>query len=124
MPPVGGICRRSAKVEDAPVYRRHGHEGPHRRKNKTGYSVTDMTETNRRSLLERIIGMPLPWLVWAWVVLAGIWIVLAVSEPSGLHTFMAIAWTILAAVQLGTAYYTRHQERNRTRNADRSPDPR
>jgi len=74
-----------------------------------------MIETTRRSLLERLVGRPLPWLVWAWVVLAAIWIVLAFAEPSGLHTFLAIAWTVLAAVQLGTAYYRRRQEHRRIR---------
>lgn len=72
-----------------------------------------MIETTRRSLLERLVGRPLPWLVWAWVVLAAIWIFLAFAEPSGLHTFLAIAWAVLAAVQLGTAYYRRRQEHRR-----------
>jgi len=80
-----------------------------------------MTETKQRSLLERLVGKPLPWLVWAWAVLAVFWIVLAVVEPSGLHTSMAIAWTILAAVQLGSAYYVRRQERNRAQNVDSDP---
>lgn len=78
-----------------------------------------MTEPKQRSLLERLVGRSLPWLVWAWAVLAVIWIVLAIIEPSGLHTFMAVAWTILAAVQLGSAYYARRQERDRARNEER-----
>ena len=80
--------------------------------------MTHVTETKQRSLLERLVGRPLPWLVWAWAVLAVIWIVLAIAEPSGSHTFMACTWTILAAVQLGSAYYARHQERIRAQNTD------
>jgi cytochrome oxidase assembly protein ShyY1 len=38
---------------------------------------------------------------------------LAIVEPSGFHTFMAIAWSVLAAVQLGAAYYVRREERRR-----------
>lgn len=73
-------------------------------------SLTHMAETKQRSLLERIVGRPLPWIVWAWAVLAAIWIVVAVVEPSGFHTFMAIAWSILAIVQLGGAYAVRRRE--------------
>jgi Na+/melibiose symporter-like transporter len=80
-----------------------------------------MIESTRRSLLERLAGRPLPWLIWAWVVLAVIWIVLAFAEPSGLHTFLAIAWTVLAAVQLGMAYYRRRQERRRTHGGPDMP---
>lgn len=101
----------------------HGFNGRARiRDNRSSlrYSVTHVTETKQRSLLERLVGKPLPWLVWAWAVLALTWIVLAIVEPSGLHTFMAFAWTILAAVQLGSVYYARRQERNRARNADDS----
>ncbi|PYY39057.1 hypothetical protein [Curtobacterium sp. MCPF17_046] len=78
-----------------------------------------MTETKQRSLLERLVGRPLPWLVWMFAVLAGVWIVLAIAEPSGQHTFMAVTWTILAAVQIGSAYYARRQERNHVQNTDR-----
>ncbi|ROQ18174.1 MULTISPECIES: hypothetical protein [unclassified Curtobacterium] len=74
-----------------------------------------MTETKQRSLLERLVGKPLPWLVWAWAVLAVIWIVIAIMEPTGLHIFVAVAWTALAAVQLLSAYYARRHERNRAR---------
>ena len=77
-----------------------------------------MTDMHRRSLLERLVGKPLPWVVWAWAVLAVIWTVLAIIDPSGLHTFMAIVWTILAAIQISAAYYGRRQERKRARNAD------
>lgn len=80
------------------------------------YSVAAMTGSDRRSLLERLVGRPLPWLVWAWAVLAVIWIVIDFVEPSAFHTFMAIAWTVLAAAQLGTAYYARRQRRNRARD--------
>jgi hypothetical protein len=73
-----------------------------------------MTETTRRSLLERLVGRPLPWLVWTWVALAGVWIVLAFVDPSALHTALAIAWTLLAAVQLGAAHYRRHEHRRPT----------
>jgi len=83
-----------------------------------------MIETKQRSLLERLVGKPLPWLVWAWAVLAVIWIVLAIDEPSGMHIFLAIVWTILAAVQLGSAYYTRRQERNRAQAVEREPGTR
>lgn len=76
-----------------------------------------MTETKQRTLLERLIGKPLPWLAWAWVVLALIWLVLAIVEPSGFHTFMAIVWIILAALQLWSVSFARRQERNRARNA-------
>lgn len=76
-----------------------------------------MTETKQRTLLERMIGRPLPWLAWTWVVLALIWLVLAIVEPSGFHTTMAIVWIILAALQLAPVSFTRRQERNRARNA-------
>ena len=49
-----------------------------------------MAESKQRSLLERLIGKPLPWLAWTWVALAAVWITLAIVDPSGLHTFMAI----------------------------------
>jgi hypothetical protein len=81
-------------------------------------SVTHMTETKQRSLLERLIGKPSPWLAWAWAALAVLWIVIAVVDLSGFHTFMAIAWTVLAAVQLGSVYYARRQEQNRAQRAD------
>lgn len=77
-----------------------------------------MTKTKQRSLLERLVGKPLPWLVWAWAVLAVTWIVLAIIEPSRSHTLMACAWTILAAVQLGSTYYARRQQRNHAHNPD------
>ncbi|PYY55164.1 hypothetical protein DEJ17_13190 [Curtobacterium sp. MCSS17_011] len=76
-----------------------------------------MTETKQRTLLERLIGKPLSWLAWAWVVLALIWLVLAIVEPSGFHTFMAIVWIVLAALQLASVSFARRQERNRARNA-------
>jgi len=76
-----------------------------------------MTETKQRTLLERMIGRPLPWLAWAWVVLALIWLVLAIVEPSGFHTTMAIVWIILAALQVASVSFTRRQERNRARNS-------
>lgn len=77
-----------------------------------------MTQTTRRSLLERLIGRPLPWVVWAWAALAAIWIILDMVEPSGFRTFMAIAWSVLAAIQLGAAYYARRQERRRVQAAE------
>ncbi|WP_412168292.1 hypothetical protein ACLUS2_003105 [Curtobacterium flaccumfaciens pv. flaccumfaciens] len=76
-----------------------------------------MTETKQRTLLERMIGKPLPWLAWAWAVLALIWLVLAIVDPSGFHTFMAIVWIILAALQVTSVSFARRQERNRARNA-------
>lgn len=77
-----------------------------------------MTETKRRSILERIVGKPLPWLAWTWAALAVIWIVLAIVDPSGFHTFMAIAWSVLAIVQLSAAYYARKQEHGRAPTAE------
>lgn len=77
-----------------------------------------MVETKQRSLLERLVGKPLPWLAWAWVVLAAVWIILAFIDPSGFHTFMAIAWTILAAVQLISVQLARRQERRRVQDRD------
>ncbi|MCS6582305.1 hypothetical protein [Curtobacterium citreum] len=76
-----------------------------------------MTETQRRSLLERLIGKPLPWLAWGWAVIALVWLVLAVVEPSRFHTQMAVLWIILAAVQIGSVSYARAQARKRARNA-------
>ncbi|MBE7195773.1 MAG: hypothetical protein INR66_25255 [Gordonia polyisoprenivorans] len=72
-----------------------------------------MTEMRPRSFLDRLVGRPRPWVVWAWVALAVAWIASAVFDPSGFHTFMAIAWSVLAAIQLGAAYYARRQERRR-----------
>lgn len=77
-----------------------------------------MAEMKHRSLLERLIGKPLPWLVWVWVALAAVWITLAIVEPSGFHTFMAITWSVLAAIQLGSTYYARRQERRRAQAYD------
>lgn len=77
-----------------------------------------MAEMKRRSILERLIGKPLPWLAWVWVALAAVWITLAIVDPSGLHTFMAIAWSVLAAVQLGSTYYARRQEHRRAHTSD------
>jgi len=76
-----------------------------------------MTEMQRRSLLERLIGKPLPWLVWVWAVIALVWLVLAVVEASRFHTQMAVLWIILAAVQIGSVSYARAQVRKRARNA-------
>ncbi|MCS6553999.1 hypothetical protein [Curtobacterium flaccumfaciens] len=76
-----------------------------------------MTEMQRRSLLERLIGKPLPWLVWVWAVIALLWLVLAVVEPSRFHTQMAVLWIILSAVQIGSVSYARAQARKRARNA-------
>jgi hypothetical protein len=77
-----------------------------------------MTEMTRRSLLERLVGKPLPWVVWAWAVLAAFWIIVDIVEPSGFRTFMAIAWSILAAIQLVGTYSARRQERRRARAAE------
>ncbi|MBT1544864.1 hypothetical protein [Curtobacterium aurantiacum] len=76
-----------------------------------------MTEMHRRSLLERLIGKPLPWLVWVWAVIALVWLVLAVVEPSRFHTQMAVIWIILAAVQIGSVSFARAQARKRARSA-------
>lgn len=76
-----------------------------------------MTETQRRSLLERLIGKPLPWLVWGWAVIALAWLVLAVVEPSRFHTEMAVLWGILVAVQIGSVLVARAHSRKRARGA-------
>ncbi|MBF4597714.1 hypothetical protein ITJ50_12020 [Curtobacterium sp. VKM Ac-2889] len=76
-----------------------------------------MTETQRRSLLERLIGKPLPWLVWGWAVIALVWLVLAVVEPSRFHTEMAVLWGILVAVQIGSVLVARAHSRKRARGA-------
>lgn len=76
-----------------------------------------MTETQRRSLLERLIGKPLPWLVWGWAVIALVWLVLAVVEPSRFHTEMAVLWGILVAVQIGSVVVVRAHSRKRARDA-------
>lgn len=80
-------------------------------------SVSAMTGMQRGSLLERLIGKPLPWLVWVWAVVALVWLVLAVVEPSRFHTQMAVLWIILAAVQIGSVSLARAQARKRARNA-------
>ncbi|PYY61396.1 hypothetical protein DEJ17_04575 [Curtobacterium sp. MCSS17_011] len=77
-----------------------------------------MTELTRRTALERLIGKPRPWVVWAWAALATVWIIFAIIDPSGFHTFMAISWSVLAAIQLGAAYYARRQERRRVQAAE------
>ncbi|OII13933.1 hypothetical protein [Curtobacterium sp. MCBA15_008] len=77
-----------------------------------------MTEMKRRSVLERLVGKPLPWIAWTWAALAVIWIILAIVDPSGFHTFMAITWSILAALQLSANHYARKQERSRAPGAD------
>jgi len=77
-----------------------------------------MAEITHRSLLERLMGKPLPWIAWAWAVLAAVWITLAIVDPSGLHMFMAIAWSVLAAIQLGAAYYGRREERRRAQASE------
>lgn len=76
-----------------------------------------MTETQRRSLLERLIGKPLPWLVWGWAVIALVWLVLAVVEPSRFHTEMAVLWGILVAVQIGSVLVARAHSHKRARGA-------
>lgn len=78
-----------------------------------------MTQTQRRSLLERLIGRPLPWLVWVWAAIALVWLVLAVVEPSRFHTQMAVIWIILAAVQIGSVLFARAHSRERARGAGR-----
>ncbi|MBF4593531.1 hypothetical protein ITJ58_07160 [Curtobacterium flaccumfaciens] len=78
-----------------------------------------MTEMQRRSLLERLIGKPLPWLAWVWAVIALVWLVLAVVEPSRFHTQMAVLWIILVAVQIGSVLVARAHSRKRARGAGR-----
>lgn len=83
-----------------------------------------MTATTQRSVLERLFGKPNRWLAWTWAALAVIWIVLAVVDPSGFHTFMAITWSVLAAIQLIATYAARRQERIRARGTDADPTAR
>jgi len=72
-----------------------------------------MTEMQQRSVLERLIRKPLPWLAWTWAGLAVVWIVLTVVDPAGFHVLMAITWSVLAVIRLGGDYYARRQERRR-----------
>lgn len=72
-----------------------------------------MTEMQQRSLLERLIGKPLPWLAWTWAGLAVVWIVLTVVDPTDFHVLVAIVWSVLAVIRLGGVYYARRQERRR-----------
>ncbi|WP_146242638.1 hypothetical protein [Curtobacterium sp. MCPF17_047] len=74
-----------------------------------------MTEMKQRSLLERFFGKPLPWVAWVWAALAAVWIFFAVVAPSNFHTFMAIAWSVLAVIQLGAAYHARRQQLRRAK---------
>jgi hypothetical protein len=83
-----------------------------------------MTEKKRRSLLERLVGTPLPWVTWAWATLAAVWIILAIVEPSGFRTFMAVTWSILAAIQLGAAYSARRLKQRRVQATDAHTIPR
>jgi hypothetical protein len=78
-----------------------------------------MTEMQRRSLLERLIGKALPWLAWVWAVIALVWLVLAVVEPSRFHTQMAVLWIILVAVQIGSVLVARAHSRKPARGAGR-----
>jgi hypothetical protein len=77
-----------------------------------------MTTMEQRSLVEKIFGRPRAWVVWAWTALAVVWIVLALVDPSGFHTFMAIAWSVLAAVQLGASFSARRRDRRRARDVE------
>ncbi|MBF4606665.1 hypothetical protein [Curtobacterium sp. VKM Ac-1393] len=72
-----------------------------------------MTEMQQRSLLERLIGKPLPWLAWTWAGLAVVWIVLTVVDPTDFHVPVAIVWSVLAVIRLGGVYNARRQERRR-----------
>ncbi|WP_144763936.1 hypothetical protein [Curtobacterium sp. 9128] len=77
-----------------------------------------MGEMQQRSLLERLVGRPLPWVAWAWLVLAVVWVVFAIVEPSGFHTTMAISWTVLAAVQFCALWFGRRPRRTQPRDGD------
>jgi glucose-6-phosphate-specific signal transduction histidine kinase len=77
-----------------------------------------MTTMEQRSLVEKIFGRPRTWAVWAWAALAVVWIVLALVDPSGFHTVMAIAWSVLAAVQLAATFVARRQDRRRAREVE------
>lgn len=74
-----------------------------------------MTETKQRSLLERFVGKPLPWLAWVWAALAVVWIFTAVVDPSGFHTFMAVVWSLLAVAQVAAAIHAGRQARSAAR---------
>lgn len=75
----------------------------------------------RRSLLERAFGRTMPWLSWVWVALAVVWIVFAFVKPSGFHTFMAIAWSVITVVRFLGDHATRRQERAREQDAASEP---
>lgn len=59
-----------------------------------------MTDKERRTVAEVLLGKPRAWVVWGWSALAIAWIVIALVEPSGFRAFMAIAWSVLAVLQL------------------------
>ncbi|MGW8431285.1 hypothetical protein ACWGJ9_09175 [Curtobacterium citreum] len=79
-------------------------------------------QPRQRSLTERLLGRPRVWVVWAYAALALVWVVLAFTEPSGFHTFLAIAWTLLAAAQ--TAGYLIARRSRRTEAAAEEPQGR
>ncbi|WIE80556.1 hypothetical protein [Curtobacterium sp. MCSS17_016] len=70
-----------------------------------------MTDRERRSVAEVLLGKPRAWVVWGWLALAIAWIIIAVVEPSGFRTFMAIAWSVLAVFQIVAFYLARRRRR-------------
>jgi len=70
-----------------------------------------VTDRERRSVAEVLLGKPRAWVVWVWLALAIAWIIIAVVEPSGFRTFMAIAWSVLAVLQIVAFRLARRRRR-------------
>lgn len=68
-------------------------------------------QRGQRSLLERMVGRPMPWLAWAWVVIAALWVIIAFTDPSGFHTIIAVVWVLLAGAQIAAWLYSRKKTR-------------
>lgn len=80
-----------------------------------------MSGEQQRSLTEWLIGRPRAWVVWAYAAIALIWAVLAFTEPSGFHTFVAITWTLLAAAQAAGYLVARRRASEPTSPAAQDP---
>lgn len=80
-----------------------------------------MTDMERRSVVEVLLGKPRAWVVWIWSALAIAWISIAVVEPSGFRTFMAIAWSVLAVLQV-VAFYLALRRRRPAETGTRTND--
>ncbi|WP_131847752.1 MULTISPECIES: hypothetical protein [unclassified Curtobacterium] len=74
-----------------------------------------MTESKQRSVIERFLGRPKPWIGWVWVALSVCWFVLAVIDPSPFRFFIAATWLLVGVLNLVGAYaYRRRVQRNET----------